>query len=628
LNAHPFPFSVHQIVAKLGGQVTGRDTCNVPGPGHSAKDKSLSIKIDPTAPDGFLVFSHAGNDDIQCKDWIRQKLGLPQWTSSKTDSASDTIFRMNERARKEPKPCHETPTYVYYLQNGTPYAGVLRKTNPKSFLQVHWEGSGWFYGAPNGPKIPYRLPELMAAEHDTVLVVEGEKDADNLVALGLLATTSIGGAEKWTAELNQYFKDRDVYILPDNDDPGERHAKQVCENLAGIAREIRIVRLPNLPPKGDVSDWLDAGGNVEELDRLMKAAHKVDAPPPPRLVETSAEFINTFVPPDYAIDGLIQRRFCYSLTAPTGHGKTAVALLISACKALGRPIGNREVEPGRVLYLAGENPDDVRMRWIALADKMGFDAETIGVHFVSGVKKLSDVAPRIREEVERIGGVSLVVVDTSAAFFEGDEENGNVQAGIHARMMRSLVNLSGGPCILVMCHPVKNAQQDNLLPRGGGAFIAEVDGNLTCWKTDSLVSLHWLGKFRGPDFAPITFQLETVTSMRLKDSKDRLIPSVIAKVLSEKERSDAEASSRSDEDAVLLALHENEKLSMMALASFLGWKTHAGEPNKSKVQRLIDRLKKSKLIEVDRSGIALSPKGKEEAKRLKLNADLARSRYG
>ena len=70
--------------------------------------------------------------------------------------------------------------------------------------------------------------------------------------------------------------------------------------------------------------------------------------------------------------------------------------------------------------------------------------------------------------MQRLGGVSFVLIDTSAAYYEGDEENANVQAGNHARLMRQLVNLPGEPCVLVMCHPVKNATQDNLLPRGGG----------------------------------------------------------------------------------------------------------------------------------------------------------------
>jgi hypothetical protein len=147
-------------------------------------------------------------------------------------------------------------------------------------------------------------------------------------------------------------------------------------------------------------------------------------------------------------------------------------------------------------------------------------------------------------------------------------------------------------------------------------------------ENESLVTLHWQGKFRGPDFAPITFQLETVTSARIKDSKHRLIPTVIAKALSDNERREAEATSRGDEDAILGALAENDHLSMVALATALGWTTHAGDPNKSKVQRLVEPLKKAKLVETDRSGLSLTPKGKEDAKRLKTNAALVGARYG
>ncbi len=209
---------------------------------------------------------------------------------------------------------------------------------------------------------------------------------------------------------------------------------------------------------------------------------------------------------------------------------------------MGRPIGEYNVERGRVLYLAGENPDDVRMRWLAMADRMEFDIDAIDVHFLPGVFKLSEIEGRIRAEVEKIGPVALVVVDTSAAYFEGDSENDNVQMGAHARRMRTLVTLPGKPCVLLACHPVKNAGPDNLIPRGGGAFIAEVDGNLTCAKADSVATVHWQGKFRGPDFAPIPFHLMTVTTPTLKDSKGRLIPTVVAKPLSDTERSQAEGS--------------------------------------------------------------------------------------
>src|SRR5262249_13837082 len=148
----------------------------------------------------------------------------------------------------------------------------------------------------------------------------------------------------------------------------------------------------------------------------------------------------------------------------------------------------------------------------------------------------------------------------------GDDENSNVQAGQHARRLRQLVRLEGGPTILICCHPTKNAADDNLLPRGGGAFLAEVDGNLICRKDDSAVELHWQGKFRGPDFAPLLFQLKTVTHDRLKDHKGRLIPTVIALPLSDEGSQELSAASRRDENSVLKAVAENSEASLSDLA--------------------------------------------------------------
>jgi hypothetical protein len=264
------------------------------------------------------------------------------------------------------------------------------------------------------------------------------------------------------------------------------------------------------------------------------------------LIISSKDFIAGFVPPDYLIDGILQRRFVYSLTAPTGGGKTALALLFSAFVALGQALGKHGVAKGRVLYLAGENPDDIRMRWIAMAEKVGFFVNAIDVHFIPGTFPIAKMMPRIKEEVASMGGVDLVVVDTSAAYFDGDQENDNVQMGTHARVLRSLTTLTGGPCVVVACHPTKHASDNNLLPRGGGAFIAEMDGNLVCLKRDSIVDLHWQGKFRGAEFESVGFELESVTSS-LVDSKGRLIPTVMAKLLPESVREDIETRARRDQ---------------------------------------------------------------------------------
>lgn len=68
-----------QIARIMGGEATGRDSVNVPGPGHGKADRSLAIKINPAAPGGFVVFSHAGDDPIECRDYVRNSLRLGSW---------------------------------------------------------------------------------------------------------------------------------------------------------------------------------------------------------------------------------------------------------------------------------------------------------------------------------------------------------------------------------------------------------------------------------------------------------------------------------------------------------------------------------------------------------------------
>jgi hypothetical protein len=149
---------------------------------------------------------------------------------------------------------------------------------------------------------------------------------------------------------------------------------------------------------------------------------------------------------------------------------------------------------------------------IAMAHDMGFDPGIAGMHFIEGRFSIDKLFQSVAGEVEKIGGMDLVTVDTSATFFEFENENDNQQMAAHARLMRSLTTLPGGPVVLVACHPTKNASDDNMIPRGGGAFLAEIDGNLTCIKRDTIAEVHHQGKFRGSDFAPLSFQLLQATA--------------------------------------------------------------------------------------------------------------------
>ncbi len=119
-------------------------------------------------------------------------------------------------------------------------------------------------------------------------------------------------------------------------------------------------------------------------------------------IHSSAEFIRGFQPPDYHIDGVSQKGYLYSTTAMTGTGKTAVLLLLAALTMLGKPLGDREVEKGRVVYFAGENPDDVRMRWIAMAHHLNFNPDCVDVHFIAGTFSVAEMFERIKADVDRI----------------------------------------------------------------------------------------------------------------------------------------------------------------------------------------------------------------------------------
>ena len=168
-------------------------------------------------------------------------------------------------------------TWTYEDESGRPRFRVLRKEWPdgtKTFLQQHPDGNGgWAWGRGGARYVLYRLPQLLASDRaELVFIVEGERCADALVDLGLIATTSPEGAGKWRPEYAASLRGRPVVILPDNDPPGAAHAEAVSGSLAGIASKVLILTLPGLPEKGDVINWLANGGSREALLKPVSEA--------------------------------------------------------------------------------------------------------------------------------------------------------------------------------------------------------------------------------------------------------------------------------------------------------------------------------------------------------------------
>lgn len=225
-------------------------------------------------------------------DLIRHKTGLSG--AAAWDWLREEGLIEDDGARAPEKPAKAKPKKKlgkivdisdYPDENGELLFQVVRY-EPKDFRQRRPDDKGGYIWNIDGVRrVPYRLPEVLARpEGAPVFIVEGEKDVDRLRSLGLVATCNpMGcGEGKWLDEFNQHFADADVIVIPDEDDPEAEkpenrtsaidHARRVCAAVSSEARSVKLLRLPGLSPKQDVSDWLDAGGAPEELIALADAA--------------------------------------------------------------------------------------------------------------------------------------------------------------------------------------------------------------------------------------------------------------------------------------------------------------------------------------------------------------------
>ncbi len=153
----------------------------------------------------------------------------------------------------------QTPVYQKrrYEQNGT-----------KRFLYRHLNADDqWMQGRGTHQEYPYHLSDMLGDLVSPVILCEGEKDADTAKSLGLLATS----VSNWK-DCAHYFRGRDVIIVPDQDEAGRKKSLAAHKALSGLARTIKILQLPDLPDKGDLTDWVVLGGTREDFDTLVTEA--------------------------------------------------------------------------------------------------------------------------------------------------------------------------------------------------------------------------------------------------------------------------------------------------------------------------------------------------------------------
>jgi putative DNA primase/helicase len=172
--------------------------------------------------------------------------------------------------------------YPYFESDGRfSYVKVrfIDKQNDKAFRQYALSPNGGWVSRKKAKKTPilYRLNTVAAA--DEVFILNGEKASDRGAAeLGIVTTCTPDGEGKWSGEYTEPVAGKAVRIVVDRDEKGEKHGQTVVEAIAPHVREVKIIHLPGLPPKGDLWDWIEAGGTREQLEEIVKVTPAFQMP--------------------------------------------------------------------------------------------------------------------------------------------------------------------------------------------------------------------------------------------------------------------------------------------------------------------------------------------------------------
>lgn len=229
----------------------------------------------------------------------------------------------------------------------------------KRFTQRKVRANGGYdYSLGNVAKPLYRLPEVLTSCE--ICVAEGEKDCDNIVKAFegklIAATTNFDGAGKWRDEYAVFFAGKKAIILPDNDDVGRAHAQRVAASIYPYALGVKVVELPGLQEKGDVSDYLKTH-TPEDLLLEVKNASRWHPKTDDRTLVSVGKFLST-VPEqvDWMVKGVIEIGANGFFCAEPKVGKSWAATELAICLSMGIPwMGFPVARPFRVGLISRED---------------------------------------------------------------------------------------------------------------------------------------------------------------------------------------------------------------------------------------------------------------------------------
>jgi hypothetical protein len=380
---------------------------------------------------------------------------------------------------------HITATYDYRAEDGTLLYQQVR-FDPKEFRMRRPDtNGGWSWDLNGTRRILYRLPELIAADTSQfVFIPEGEKDVDGIIERGGIASCNPNGAGKWRDEYSEHFRGRRCVVLPDKDEPGRQHARKVAASLVTHGATVRILELPGLPPKGDVSNWFQAGGALEQLNGLAKDAPiftpnetQINTVPEERPVLTRLSDVQP-EPVTWIWPGRLALGKPSIICGDPGLGKSNCTLDIASRITRGAVWpdgGNAPI--GNVLLLGCEDglADTIRPRIDAhggdparIVALQGIRREGIERHF-----SLADDLAQLESALDEVGDVVLVIIDPLSAYL-GSKADSYKDAEIRS-VLGPLALLAERRKIGLLCvmHLTKNSQTQAIYRAPGSvAFVA------------------------------------------------------------------------------------------------------------------------------------------------------------
>ena len=389
----------------------------------------------------------------------------------------------------KPNSAESKPRIVAAYDYTDDAGGVLYQQvryEPKGFRWRRPDGAGgWIWNLHGVRHVPYRLPEILKS--GVVYTVEGEKDADRLWDWHIPATTA-GAAGQWTDEHSKHLAGKQVVILVDNDHKGRKDAIQRARSLFHVARAVKIVELPGLPEKGDVSDWIGAGHTKEELAELVRTTPVLDegrlaelerrwmipasaeTPVARRSITDLSQLPSVWTlesDVEWMVEGLVPRGSVTLIAAESGTGKSWLAYALAGSVARGQPFLDKETKPLPVLYCDGENPLYVVKTRL---HELGVP-ETPELHNWGGWNDLPPPGPGepiVQQFAQEQKG--LLIWDSLIDFHDGSEQSATETRKFMNRLRR-LANLGG--TVLVLHHTGKTESSKPY--RGSSDIKASVD---------------------------------------------------------------------------------------------------------------------------------------------------------